>query len=234
MMADDASVAEQSLESEFASVKAASEVAAGIAPQVEAMSKQSTKPNPVVGAWRRTKSLVGLRKEVNQAAQELVGDECIIDEPEVCEEDTKNMARTIRKVLRVVSFGKATKEELAVAETAGDSMEEGWASRGKSSATKRTVEVWGFLLKCGLKVVKAGKTKGTDAEVSAAKTAAATVDGVTRCALAGITPTITPASATITTAAAGAGSVERDARCRLGRRPTRGQRFQATVPVRQE
>ena len=171
MMADDASVAEQSLEAEFASVKAASEVALQMAPTVQTLSKK--KVNPVVGAWRRTKSLVGLRKEISQAAQELVGEECDLDQPEVCEEETRNMAKTIRQVLRVGLFGKATDEELASAETDGDSMEEGWASRGKSSATKRTVEVWGFLLRCGLKVVKAGKTKGTDAEVSAAKTAAA-------------------------------------------------------------
>ena len=68
MMAEDSSVAEQSLEAEFASVKAASEVAVKIMPEVEAMSKQSTKPNPVIGAWRRTKSLVGLRKDVKEAA----------------------------------------------------------------------------------------------------------------------------------------------------------------------
>ena len=120
MMADDASVAEQSLEAEFASVKAASEVALQMAPTVQTLSKK--KVNPVVGAWRRTKSLVGLRKEISQAAQELVGEECDLDQPEVCEEETRNMAKTIRQVLRVGLFGKATDEELASAETDGDSM----------------------------------------------------------------------------------------------------------------
>merc|ERR1719217_933636 len=51
-------------------------------------------------------------------------------------------------------------------------MEEGWLERSQGSAFKRTLEVWGFLASCGLKIVKARKAKGTDAEVSAAKTAA--------------------------------------------------------------
>ena len=37
----------------------------------------------------------------------------------------------------------------------------------------RNLEVWKFLASCGLKVLKAGKTKGGDEAVSAAKTAAA-------------------------------------------------------------
>merc|ERR1719298_62834 len=52
-------------------------------------------------------------------------------------------------------------------------MEEGWQTRGKTSAFKRQFEVWKFLASCGVKVLKAKKTKGTDEEVSAAKTAAA-------------------------------------------------------------
>merc|ERR1719454_2758705 len=52
-------------------------------------------------------------------------------------------------------------------------MESGWESRSQGSALKRTLEVWGFLGSCVLKGVKAGKGKGSDAEVSAAKTAAA-------------------------------------------------------------
>ena len=165
----DATMEGQSLEAEFASVKAASQVALEMAPVAESMSKAKKKKNPVVRTWRAAKAVVGLRKDIEEAAQELVGDECEIDKPQVCEEDKRNMAQMIRKVLTLKIFGKASGTD----DTDGDSMEAGWASRGKSSATKRSVEVWGFLIQCGLKVVKAGKTKGTDAEVSAAKTAAA-------------------------------------------------------------
>ena len=50
-------------------------------------------------------------------------------------------------------------------------MEEGWQKRGKLGAVA-DARVWKFLGSCGLKVLKARKTKGTDAD-SAAKTAAA-------------------------------------------------------------
>ena len=104
---------------------------------------------------------------------QLVGDECDIDVPEVCEEEEQKVRGLIGKTLRLVTLGRASKKELNEVESAGDSMEEGWANKAQGSATKRTLEVWGFLASCGLKVVKAGKTKGTEAEVSAAKTAAA-------------------------------------------------------------
>merc|ERR1719353_115304 len=59
--------------------------------------------------------------------------------------------------------------------SAGDAMEEGWLAKSQGSSFKRTLEVWGFLAQCGLKIVKARKAKGdmTEADVSAAKTAAA-------------------------------------------------------------
>lgn len=167
--------AADSLEKEFESVKAATVAAELMAPTVEKMSVRRRKRDVFVGAWRKGKALVGLKKDLEQAASDLVGDECEIDKPEVCEEDEKEVRGMMSKVMRLFVGGKATSAELDEIEatTAGDSMEEGWTKKASGSATKRTLEVWGFLAKCGLKVVKAGKTKGTDEEVSAAKTAAA-------------------------------------------------------------
>ena len=131
--------------------------------------------------WRRAKSIVGLGKELREASALLVEDSCDVDEPEVCEDDGKFQAATrelrglISKTLRF-SRGSATTEELSMDDVvvgSGDSMEEGWQTRGQGSALKRTLEVWGFLANCGLKVVKAGKAKGGDEAVSEAKTAAA-------------------------------------------------------------
>ena len=79
-----------SLEAEFESVKAASKVAADLAPSLEEMTTPARrrKRDAIYGAWRRAKSLVGLKKELDAAAAELTADECEIDEPEVCEEAT--------------------------------------------------------------------------------------------------------------------------------------------------
>ena len=38
--------------------------------------------------------------------------------------------------------------------SAGDAMEEGWLAKSQGSSFKRTLEVWGFLAQCGLKIVK--------------------------------------------------------------------------------
>ena len=162
-----------SLEAEFESVKAASKVAADLAPSLEEMTTPARrrKRDAIYGAWRRAKSLVGLKKELDAAAAELTADECEIDEPEVCEEATGAVRGLIA---RTFGFGRDKSDAADDTEgDAGDSMEEGWQKRGTSSALSRTLEVWKFLGSCGLKVLKARKTKGTDADVSAAKTAAA-------------------------------------------------------------
>ena len=159
---------------EFESVKAASQVAAEIAPAVvSGEPPRKRKRDAVIGAWRRAKALIGMKKELQQAVDELVADECVIDEPEECLTAGEQLRTLIAKTLRF-SRGSATEEELASADAAGgDSMEEGWQSRSQGSALKRTLEVWGFAASSALKVLKAGKTKGDAAEVSAAKTAAA-------------------------------------------------------------
>jgi hypothetical protein len=122
------------------------------------------------------RNAVSVGKAINEAAEELVGDSCDVDAPEVCEDESKFKAakRELGALIRKSLFfwqGSATNKDLA--ETEADSMESGWVQRGQGSAFKRTTEVWGFLARSGLRVVKAGKTKGTPEEVSAAKTAAA-------------------------------------------------------------
>lgn len=122
------------------------------------------------------RNVVSVGKAINEAAEELVGDSCDVDAPEVCEDESKFKAakRELGALIRKSLFfwqGSATNKDLAEAEA--DSMESGWLQRGQGSAFKRTTEVWGFLARSGLRVVKAGKTKGTPEEVSAAKTAAA-------------------------------------------------------------
>jgi hypothetical protein len=167
-----------SLEEEFESAKAASQVASEIAAlmPMAATPARLRKRDRVAKVWRRTKSLVGLGSAVKEAAEELVGDSCDVDEPEVCEDEGKFRAATrelkglILQTLRL-SRGTATADELAADD---DAMEAGWQQRGSGSAFKRTTEVWGFLAKCALRILKARKKAGkSDEEVSAAKTAAA-------------------------------------------------------------
>ena len=65
------------VQAEFESVKAASVVAADLAPAIEEMA--SPKANKV-GLWKRAKSLVGLRKDLREASADLLDDQCDIDE----------------------------------------------------------------------------------------------------------------------------------------------------------
>ena len=119
-----------SLEAEFESVKAASKVAADLAPSLEEMTTpaRGRKRDAIYGAWRRAKSLVGLKKELDAAAAELTADECEIDEPEVCEEATGAVRGLIA---RTFGFGRDKSDAADDTEgDAGDSMEEGWQKRG--------------------------------------------------------------------------------------------------------
>jgi len=172
-----ASSSDSSLEEEFESVKA-SALVTELAPEVLPDVPRKRKRDALFGAWRRAKAFVGLGRDVRQAAEDIISESCDIDEPEVCEDEgafkaaVAQLGGLMKKTLRLAR-GSATEEELAsVEDTSGDNMEEGWQSRSQGSALKRTLEVWGFAASSLLKVIKAGKTKGTDAEVSAAKTAA--------------------------------------------------------------
>ena len=174
-----ASTTDASLEEEFAAVSAATVVASAISetlPNAAAKAPEKVrKRDKLRNLGRTARNLVGLGKAVTDAAEELVGDSCDVDEPEVCDDEGKFRAATrelgslIRKTLRF-SQGDVTEKEL---EEAGDAMESGWEQKAQGSAFKRTTEVWGFLARAGLRVVKAGKTKGGPEAVSAAKTAAA-------------------------------------------------------------
>lgn len=124
-------------QSEFESVKAASKVAADLAPDLEAMS---TPKRGKRNLWQKSKALIGLGKELRQASVDVVEDSCDIDEPEVCEDDaikgaaTREVRGLMAKTLRFAR-GRATSEELESDEaTGGDSMEMGWQSRGQGSA----------------------------------------------------------------------------------------------------
>lgn len=119
-------------------MKAASQVAAGIAPSIEEMATpKRRKRDAITGAFRRAKTLVGLGKELREVSAELVADSCDVDEPEVCEDEgkfkaaTREMRGLIAKTLRFAR-GSATEEELAT--EMGDDMEAGWQSRGQGSA----------------------------------------------------------------------------------------------------
>jgi len=74
----------------------------------------------------------------------------------------------IMKTLRSMT-GTSSDQELEES----DDMEAGWAQRSQGSAFKRTTEVWGFLARAGLRVLKARKAKGGPEAISSAKTAAA-------------------------------------------------------------
>jgi predicted unusual protein kinase regulating ubiquinone biosynthesis (AarF/ABC1/UbiB family) len=152
-------------------------LAQDIAPEVEAMAdpaQRKRKRDRVYGAFRTLRNVFTFRKEVKKVTDELIDDSCEIDEEAICADDDakkkgeKQLSGLIADTFRFAS-GKASASEMAE----GDSMEMGWQTRGKSSSFKRTIEVWKFLAACGLKVVKAKKAKGTDEEISAAKTAAA-------------------------------------------------------------
>jgi len=170
-----------SLEKEFESVKAASQVASTLADALPnaADPVPPQKRNVVVSAFQKTKRFIGLGKAVKEAAEELVDDSCDVDVPEICadEEEFKSASGKLRGLIgktirRAIGRGGAASTD-DDAEASGDSMEAGWEAKSKGSAFKRTTEVWAFLAKSALRVVKAGKTQGTDAEISAAKTAAA-------------------------------------------------------------
>jgi len=166
-----------SLEDEFEAVKAATQVASAISEELPAAGNvvPTRKRDKLRNALRTARNVIGLKKAVEEAAEELVGDSCDVDEPEVCEDESKvkakrrELGQLIAKTLRFSRDGATTKE-LAQAD---NEMEAGWSQRGQGSAFKRTTEVWGFLARAGLRVLKAGKTKGGAEEVSAAKTAAA-------------------------------------------------------------
>ena len=119
-----------------------------------------------------------LKQAANAEAESLLDDVCQVDEPELCQDESSYRAaigKLSGLIVRTIRPGKAEDELLSTSldENVGDSMEAGWQVKGQGSALKRTTEVWAFLGSAAIKVLKARSSKGTDAEVSAAKTAAA-------------------------------------------------------------
>ena len=173
------------LEEEFESVKAAAQAAQELAPVVTTPPppKPQRKRDRVAGVLKGVWMLIRMKKAVETEAAALIDDACDVDEPEICSDDEAKkgaIKRLSSSILRAVRFsvpgsdvvGDGPADDLAG--SAGDLMEEGWESKAQGSAFKRTLEVWGFLAKCGLKIVKARKGKDlTDDEISAQKTAAA-------------------------------------------------------------
>lgn len=154
------------------SISAASSVAGDITSVITSNPPvKRSKREKIKAGFRNIATSLSLAKAVKEEAEALVLDSCDVDEPEVCADENAvqaAVAQVSNVILRTLRLKRGDIEDVEA-----EDMEAGWQSRGKNSALKRTLEVWGFLASCGLKVVKAGKAKGTDADISAAKTAAA-------------------------------------------------------------
>jgi len=182
-MAVDVKADTASLEEEFESVKAAAQAAQELAPFVTttAPPKVQRKRDRVVGAFKGVWMLIRMKKAVETEAAALLDEACDVDEPEICTDDEARkgaIKRLSSSILRAVRFSLPGSDVVgdgpADQSSAGDLMEEGWESKAQGSAFKRTLETFGFLGKCGLKIVKARKGKDlTDEEISAQKTLAA-------------------------------------------------------------
>jgi len=182
-MAVDVKADTTSLEEEFESVKAAAQAAQELAPFVTTTTtpKVQRKRDRVVGAFKGVWMLIRMKKAVETEAAALLDEACDVDEPEICTDDEARkgaIKRLSSSILRAVRFSLPGSDVVgdgpADQSSAGDLMEEGWESKAQGSAFKRTLETFGFLGKCGLKIVKARKGKDlTDEEISAQKTLAA-------------------------------------------------------------
>ena len=137
--------------------------------------------------------------ELERAAEEVVSDsldeECEVDESggpasEICIDEglyTRTKTRfkkIITGTLSVVRSGRSGMDDEEYDDIfdgekvpEGELLEQGWESRGNSSALRRNAEVWKFALKCVVKALKARKlTKAGEAsedEISQAKSDAA-------------------------------------------------------------
>ncbi|GMI39743.1 hypothetical protein TeGR_g645, partial [Tetraparma gracilis] len=128
--------------------------------------------------------------EVQAAAAALLDDLCAVDvttptmmpvdpDPECVDEGLYNRAvsRFSSAIGSTMSYFRAdSPSDADIEKTVGELLEQGWESRGSSSALRRNAEVWKFALKCVFKVLaprKLAKRGAPEAEVLAAKTAAA-------------------------------------------------------------
>ncbi|KAG7356367.1 ABC1 family-domain containing protein [Nitzschia inconspicua] len=136
--------------------------------------------------------LIDVEEEAEKIAQEMLDEECALDETTggpvdaLCVDETERMGfrnklkRTVGKTLQLVrGMPKEEDEEdnIVVETEQGDVLEQGWFSRGQKSSLRRNAEVWKFALKCVFRVLKprSMKKKGaSDEEVKQAQIEAAT------------------------------------------------------------
>lgn len=133
------------------------------------------------------KDLRGLDTAMDEATSVLLEKECQKDQV-MCEKASSTLHNLMEKtVLAGNGEFSVDDDELSMPELVDDGREESWWTKavkfitgepgGKrqslSSEAGRTIEVWKFLSSAVTKVWQAGKMEGTEAEISAAKTAAA-------------------------------------------------------------
>ena len=128
--------------------------------------------------------VAAVETEAELAVQELVDDECEIDDEglpidEVClDEEEKQGIRsrlkgTISKLLGGLSSDSS---EFAPDIAEGETLEKGWEQRGNSSALRRNAEIWKFAFQSVFRALKSRKLKkkgASDEEVKAAQIEAA-------------------------------------------------------------
>lgn len=135
--------------------------------------------------------LVDVETEAEKAAQDLIDDECEVDEQgqaadELCLDDEKKqglrsyLKRTIGKSMKNLrGLPEEEDEEPSDMEDIfqGDVLEQGWEQRGGVSSIRRNAEVWKFALKCVFRALKPRKLKkkgASDEEIKQAQIDAAT------------------------------------------------------------
>ncbi|KAG7356723.1 ABC1 family-domain containing protein [Nitzschia inconspicua] len=136
--------------------------------------------------------LIDVEEEAEKIAQEMLDEECALDETtggpldSLCVDETERtgfrnkLKRTVGKTLQLIrGMPKEddVEDNIVVETEQGDVLEQGWFSRGQKSSLRRNAEVWKFALKCVFRVLKprSMKKKGaSDEEVKQAQTEAAT------------------------------------------------------------
>jgi ABC1 atypical kinase-like domain len=137
--------------------------------------------------------LIDVEEEAEKIAQEMLDEECLIDQQTggpvdaLCADEEERVGfrnklkQTVGKTLQLVRGmpKENVKEDDGndVTKEQGDVLEQGWFDRGQKSSLRRNAEVWKFALKCVFRVLKprSMKKKGaSDDEVKKAQIEAAT------------------------------------------------------------
>jgi len=142
----------------------------GLAPRalrplrVTTLEKEET---AVAAATKETADRLVVDPAIEAAVDDLLNEECAVEEPEPECLDEEKMAETRGLLARLMrrSVVSDAAGDADVAE--GEKLEAGWEKRGKSSSIRRNVEVWKALGGCALKVLKARK-QGSEEKTAAA------------------------------------------------------------------